>query len=124
MKSVKAFTLVELLVVILITGILFAIAIPAYQDYVKRSRRADAIETLFMLSQALERQFTLTNSYQGLTLATSSNRGFYTISSTITATSFTLTATASGVQSADSTCATFTLNQLGEKGGSNPGTCW
>ncbi|WP_052749225.1 type IV pilin protein [Rheinheimera mesophila] len=118
------FSLIELMIAITVAGILFAIALPAYQDYIMVSRRADAVESLFTLSQQLERQFTQSNSYTGLSLATSSSGGFYTISAEITDTAFTLTATATGAQSADSLCSTFTLNQRGEKGGSNPQECW
>jgi type IV pilus assembly protein PilA len=44
MKSVqKGFTLIELMIVVAIVGILAAVAIPAYQDYIARSQMTEAL---------------------------------------------------------------------------------
>lgn len=56
MKSNKrrGFTLTELLIVIAVVGILAAIAIPVYNNYLVRARRADAKTALEQLRAAQE----------------------------------------------------------------------
>ena len=45
-KAQKGFTLIELMIVIAIVGILAAIALPAYQDYIVRAKMSEAMVSL------------------------------------------------------------------------------
>jgi len=52
-----AFSLVELLTVLVVIGALATIAIPSYQEYIERSKRSKAIQDIHQLSWAIERYF-------------------------------------------------------------------
>jgi len=54
MNTQKGFTLIELMIVIAIIGILAAIAIPQYQNYVGRSNVAAAVSTISANKTGLE----------------------------------------------------------------------
>jgi type IV pilus assembly protein PilE len=57
------FTLVELLIVVAIVGILASIAVPGYQDYVRRAQVQEAIASLADLRTRLEQYYQDNRSY-------------------------------------------------------------
>ncbi|RZF56934.1 prepilin-type N-terminal cleavage/methylation domain-containing protein [Acinetobacter halotolerans] len=61
----KGFTLVELMIVVVIVAIFAAIAIPSYQEYVRRAIAAQAQQEMQRLSTELERGKTRNFNYLG-----------------------------------------------------------
>jgi type IV pilus assembly protein PilE len=59
----NGFTLIELMVVVAIIGIIAAIAYPSYTESMMKSRRADAEGSLLSLANAMERYYTVSNTY-------------------------------------------------------------
>ena len=61
------FTLIELMVVVMILGILSAIAIPSYRQYVQKNARSEAESSLLGMSVELEQWRAKTLTYGGFT---------------------------------------------------------
>jgi type IV pilus assembly protein PilE len=139
MKKFFGFTLMELLTVVVIVGILAAIAFPSYNSYIYRSRRTDGKVALMNLANYMESYYSENNTYATATLtigasvgtlgvSNTSPEGYYTLTiPTQTATAYTLTATPTGAQAGDTTCTTLTLTNTNVKGATpagNEATCW
>ena len=138
-KQQSGFTLIEIMVVVVIFGILLAIAIPSYQQHVRKSKRADAKAMLLDLAARQERFFSTNNAYT----PTLANLGYtapfplqvpnttqpnYLVSIIAAdATTFSARAVPTGSHSTDP-CGTYTINHLGVQavtGGSMSATqCW
>ena len=54
MKKQQGFTLIELMIVVAVIGVLSAIAVPAYQNYVKKSELGAALATVTALKVNVE----------------------------------------------------------------------
>lgn len=108
-RDARGFSLIELMSVLVIIGVLAAVAWPSYQNYVIRANRAAAQSFMMTISNRQE-QYLLTNrSYTttigtgglGLTAPTETN-GRYTFAVTNpTTSSYVITATATGNQISD-----------------------
>lgn len=135
MKRLKGFTLIEVMIVVAIVAILSAVALPAYNDYVARARRADAKAVLLEGVQFMERIYTERGAYNrdssGATKTTLALIGFpdaltqapkdgstkyydIQLSGDLTSSSFTLAAVPTGAQASDK-CGSLTISNTGAK---------
>lgn len=113
------FTLIELLVAVAILGILASIALPSYQDYVRKSRRADALVALSRIQLAEEKWRANNTSYDTLAnigVSAASDQGYYTLSiANPSATGYVATAGAvsGSSQASDTGCTSMTITVNG-----------
>jgi type IV pilus assembly protein PilE len=127
-------TLIELLIVVVIVGILASVAYPAYQQQVRKTRRADGKSVLLQTAQQLERCYTRFSAYNnagcGVTFPLDSPEEYYVVTAVgaIGASAFTLAAAPQNQQASDTKCATLRLTSTGVQGSQGADTdannCW
>ena len=105
MKNSQGFTLIELMIAVAIIGILLAIAVPNYTEYITRSRIIRAVATLSDMRVKLEQYFQDNRTYEGACVAGTTaplpaavdNPDFdFACTPTPTATTYTVVATGKG----------------------------
>lgn len=151
MKPQRGFTLIEAMIVVVLVGIIAAIAIPSYREYIIRSQRSAARQVLVEAAQYLERVHTFSGCYNyadtascvaGAGSATvvpstlqrspAEGRASYLVTWTLASGSYTLTAIPcsaaggscpSGADTSfnDPACGLLTLTQTGLRGASGSG---
>jgi type IV pilus assembly protein PilE len=110
MKRTQGFTLAELLTVVTIIGILSAVGIPAYNDYVTRTKTAEATSALSDGRIKMEQFFQDNRTYAGGPAPTATTYFDYTATG-LSATAYTLTATGKGSMLGFA----YTINQTNTK---------
>jgi type IV pilus assembly protein PilE len=142
----RGFTLIELMITVTVVAILAAVALPAFNNQIRKSRRTDARTMLLDLSARAERMYSATNSYwdaasaltpvdlgypAGTAWPLASGGGYYTVNiSNSTASTYTFTATVTGAQTTDTTCKTFVVDNTGKQSAADSSnadqtqTCW
>src|SRR5256885_8577851 len=137
----RGFTLIEAMIVVAIIAILAVIAYPSYASHAARAKRADAKAVLLEMAQWMERQYTVTSTYNtfGDGAAITSDRlplkqsprsgaAAYNISFVAgqpTPSTFVLQAVPQGTMASDA-CGTLTLSNTGVRGATTGTTanCW
>ena len=132
------FTLIEMMITVAIVGVLAAIALPSYNDYVVRSKIIDGTTKLGDFRAQMEKAFLDNRSYVdpagkcwvANVTAVAKDGNFFNIACVGTAITYTITATSATVNGMP-TGFTYTVNETNAKkstitasGWSGNGSCW
>ena len=129
--KLRGITLMELLIVIVIVGILAAIAYPNYRDFTDRAKRTEAKAMLLEIAALQERFYLQNNIYGDLTdlgypanVMPSASGAYQVTVTAFDASNYTLQAAWQLGGNEASKCQTFNLDGRGAKTSAPQDNCW
>jgi len=137
-RAERGFTIIELLIALAVVAILVGVAVPTYQDSVRKSRRGQAKSDLAEAAQAMERSYTLNNTYvvagkttvadyTGFGQSPQKGTKFYDLSfdGAVAAGTFKIVAKpVTGTGQEKDACGTLSIDNTGKKEPATPEKCW
>ena len=129
-RKIRGVTLLELLIVMVIVGIMAAVAYPSYRDYITRAKRTEAKTLLLEIAQNQERFYLQNNRYGdmgelGYSDPKITDSQSYSVTITANdANNFSATATYQNTDAEASKCDTFSIDGRGNKTSAPYTDCW
>lgn len=119
--------MIELMITVVVIGVLAAIALPSYRNYITRGNIPEATSGLFEMRSRAEQYFADNRTYVNFTCTAPAQVKNFTFSCpTLTATGYLIQAV--GNASGNMADFTYSINQMGTRVADTPwgdsGTCW